>query len=242
MYMHLKIFFIVCLFSLPALSQTTEGKNMVKFNVSALVFKGFNLQYERQVSSKVTVALGYGMIPVSSIPFKSYIKDQVYIPNVNLSDYRAGTSVFTPEVKYYFGKKGAFHGFYLAPYARIGYYKINGPIVYSNSSGQNQPANFSGNFTAITGGLLTGSSWQLSDKFYLDWWIAGASFGGENGKFTAVTALTASDQESLRKNLNSISLAGVKLTSEVNNNGAIVKTSGSMVGLRGLGINIGFRF
>lgn len=236
------VFFIALLFSLPAMSQIMDKKNMVKFNLSALGFKGFYLQYERQVSFKVTVALGYGMIPVSSIPFKSYIKKQVYIPNVNVSDYRAGTSVFTPEVRYYFGKKGAFHGIYLAPYARIGFYKINGPILYANSAGQNQRADFSGKLNTITAGLLAGSSWQLSDRFYLDWWIAGAGFGGERGTFTAATALTPGDQESLKKNLNSISLAGVKLTSEVNSNGAITKTSGSIVGLRGLGINFGFRF
>jgi hypothetical protein len=242
MYIQKKLFFIVLLFSLPALSQTPEGKNMVKFNFSALLFKGFNVQYERQLLPKVTAALGYGIIPLSSIPFKSYIKDQVYIPNVNVSDYRAGTFVFTPEVRYYFGKKGAYHGFYLAPYARLGFYKINGPIIYSNSSGQNQRADFSGKLTAITGGLLVGSAWQLSDKFYLDCWIAGASFGGENGKFTASSALSPSDQESLRKNLNSISLKYITLTSEVNNNGAIVKTSGNIAGVRGLGINLGFKF
>ena len=106
--------------SSPVFSQQTEGKNIAKINVSAFVFKGFHLQYERQLSHKVTVALGYGIIPVSSIPFKSYIKKQVYIPNVDIGQYRSGTSVITPEVRYYFGKKGAFHGFYLAPYARIG--------------------------------------------------------------------------------------------------------------------------
>lgn len=237
-----KVFLISLLFSLPALSQTIDGKNQVKLNLSALALKGFHLQYERQVSPKITAALGYGMIPVSSIPYKSYIKKQVYIPNMNVSDYRAGTVVFTPEVRYYFGKKGAFHGFYLAPYARLGSYKIKGPIIYSNSANQNQTADFSGKINIITGGLLMGSSWQLTDRLYLDWWIAGASFGGESGKFTAITQLTPGDQESLKKNLNSISLRGVTLKSEVNSDGAIVKTSGSMVGVRGLGINFGIRF
>ena len=236
------IIIIILLFSLPAFSQEPEGKNLVKVDLSALVFKGFHLQYERQVSHKVTVALGYGMIPVSSIPFKSYIKKQVYIPNVDISEYRAGTSVFTPEVRYYFGKKGAFHGFYLAPYARIGYYKINGPIVYSNSSNEDQHADFSGKLHMVTGGLLIGSSWQLSEKFYLDWWVAGASFGGESGKFNAVTQLSEDDQKALKKSIESVSLKGITLTSEVNSSGAIVKSSGNIVGIRGLGINVGFRF
>lgn len=238
----IKYLFFALLFTLPAWSQPIEGKNMGKLNLSAFVLKGFNLQYERQVSPKVTVALGYGAIPLSTIAFKSYINKQVYSPDVNLADYSLGTSIFTLEVRYYFGKKGAFHGFYLAPYARISSYKIEGPIAYSNSEGAKQNANFKGKFNNITGGLMTGSSWQLSHNFYLDWWIAGASFGGERGNFTAATQLTQSDQESLKRKLESISLAGITIKSEVNGNGATVKTSGSMVGIRGLGINFGIRF
>lgn len=234
--------FLALISSLPLMSQTIEGKNMGKVNLSAFAFKGFNLQYERQVSPKVTVALGYNMIPTSTIAFKSYIKKQFYNPDMNIADYRLGTSIFTPEVRYYFGKKGAFHGFYLAPYVRFSSYKIEGPIAYSNSDGAKQNANFEGKLNSITGGLMTGSSWQLSDRFYLDWWIAGAAFGGERGNFTAATPLTQSDQVSLKRKLESIDLAGITIKSEVNSNGATVKTSGSMVGVRGLGINFGIRF
>ncbi len=234
--------FLALLSSLPVMSQTMEGKNMGKVNLSAFAFKGFNLQYERQVSPKVTVGLSYSAIPLSTIAFKSYIKKQVYNPDINIADYRLGTSIFTPEVRYYFGKKGAFHGFYLAPYVRIGSYKIEGPIAYSNSNGAKENADFEGKFNSITGGLMIGSSWQLSDRFYLDWWIAGASFGGERGNFTAATQLTNGDQASLKRKLESVSLAGITIKSEVNSSGATVTTSGSMVGVRGLGINLGIRF
>lgn len=234
--------FITLLFSLPALTQTIEGKNLVKFNLSSLAFKGFNLQYERQVSQKVTVAISYSMVPLSSIPYKSYITKQVFVPDININDYRLGTYIFTPEVRYYFGKKGAFHGFCLAPYARIGSYKIKGPVVYSASAGSKENADFAGNLKTITGGIMAGSSWQLSDRFYLDLWIVGISYGGENGKFTTTAQLSESDQASLKRNLESISLSGIKLTSEVNSNGAIVSSSGGIVGLRGLGINFGIRF
>ncbi len=233
---------IALLFSLPAFPQTIEGKNMAKLNLSSLAFKGFNLQYERQVSQKVTVALSYGMIPSSSVPYKSYIEKNVYIPNVNVAEFSLGTYIFTPEVRYYFGRKGAFHGFYLAPYSRIGIYKINGPVVYINNANTKEDAFFAGKLTAITGGILAGSSWQLSERFYLDCWIAGGSFGGESGKFTTRVQLSAGDQASLKKELESISLSGITLTSEVNNNGAIVTSSGSTLGLRGLGINFGIRF
>ena len=234
--------FIILLFSLPAISQTNEQRNLIKLNLSSLAFKGFNLQYERQVGPKVTVAFGYGMIPMSSIPYKSYITKQVFIPNVDINNFRLGTYVFTPEARYYFGKKGAFHGFYLAPYARISSYKIKGPVVYSNNDGSKQNAEFSGKFTTIMGGIMAGSSWQLSDKFYLDIWFAGISYGAESGKFTNNLPLSPADQSSLKKQLESISFSGITLKSEVNSNGATVTTSGGIVGIRALGINFGIRF
>lgn len=234
--------FFALIFSLPVSAQQVEGKNMVKFNFSSLAFKGYNIQYERQVSTKITVALSYGMIPFSTIPYKSYIKKQVYIPDVNIGDYKLGTSIFTPEARYYFGKKGAFHGFYLAAYARISSYKIEGPVSYSAASGTKQDAEFAGKLKTITGGIMAGSSWQLSDKLYLDWWIAGGSFGRETGKFTTSLQLSPDDQASLKKTLDSISLSGITLESEVNSNSAIVKSSGIIIGVRGFGLNLGFRF
>lgn len=233
--------FFTLLFSLPALAQTIEKKNEIKLNFSSVAFKGFNVQYERQVAEKITVALSYGMVPNSSIPYKSYIEKQIFIPDVNIGDFSLGTHIFTPEARYYFGEKGAFHGFYLASYARIGNYKIKGPIAYSNN-GTKDYAEFAGRLTTITGGIMAGSSWQLSEKFYIDWWIAGVSFGGESGRLANTSRLSESDQASLKRKIESISISYTKLTSDVNSNGAIVNTSGSIVGLRGLGINLGIRF
>jgi uncharacterized protein with PQ loop repeat len=57
--MNMKIFagFLALVFYFPVHSQTTEGKNMGKINLSAFVAKGFSIQYERQVGKRLTVAL-----------------------------------------------------------------------------------------------------------------------------------------------------------------------------------------
>ena len=234
--------FFALLASLQGLAQDNMGKNMGKINVSSFAFKGINLQYERQVASRVTVALGYSKIPTSKIPFKSYIERQIDNPDVNVGDFRLGTSIFTPEVRYYFGKKGAFHGFYLAPYARFGTYNIDGPVSYTSSTNVRRSALFDGKLTSSTGGLMMGSSFTLSKNLYLDWWILGAGIGGANGNLSAVTALTNDEQASLRNALNDIELPFTELQSQVTEKGASVTTTGSMAGVRGLGINLGFRF
>lgn len=237
-------FLLALAISLPALSQN-EGKNMGKVNLPAFALKGFNLQYERQLTQRITVALGYGKIPGGSIPFRSYIEKQIDDPNVSVADFRLRTSIFTPEVRFYLGKKGAFRGFYLAPYARIGTYNITGPIKFvtvTATTTEKRTAIFDGKLQTVTAGLLLGSSFKLSNRLYLDWWIIGASIGSGSGDFAAVTPLSKDDQTSLQKTLNDLNVPFTKTRSQVNSNGATITTTGTMIGVRGLGINIGYRF
>jgi hypothetical protein len=189
--------------------------------------------------------LGYGKIPDGSIPFRSYIETQIDNPYVDVAGFSLATSIFTPEVRFYLGKKGAFRGFYLAPYARIGTYNISGPIKFvtvTATTTERRTALFDGKLQTITGGLLLGSSFKLSNRFYLDWWMIGASVGGGNGDFAAVTPLSKDDQTSLQKVLNDLDVPVTKIQSNVNSNGATITTTGTMIGVRGLGINIGYRF
>lgn len=223
-------------------SQSSPGKNHIKTNLSALFFKGFGLQYERQLGRKTTVGLGMGIIPKTSLPFAGTIEEQIDDPNVRVSDFRLGTTILTPEFRYYFSKKGAFHGFYLAPYARLGWYNLQGPISFTSSNGQPKLALFSGKLNTVMGGLMAGSSFALSEKLYLDWWIIGASFGGANGDLRATVSLDNFEKQSLEQVLRDIEIAGTEIESQVTNNGATVTTTGSMAGIRGLGINLGIRF
>jgi hypothetical protein len=238
-----KVLLLVLLISLKATSQENVGKNMGKINLSSFAWKAISVQYERQVTRRVTVAVGYSKIPTSNIPFKSFIERQIDNPDVKVGDFRLGTSIFTPEVRYYVGKKGAFKGFYLAPYARFGSYKIDGPVEYTSSTNVRRSAMFSGRLTTAMGGLMIGSSFTLPKKnLYLDWWIIGASFGGGDGFLSAVTPLTKDEQTSIKNTINNIELPSTRLYSQVDEKGATVTTTGKMVGLRGFGINIGYRF
>ncbi|MCW3112399.1 MAG: hypothetical protein JWR18_795 [Segetibacter sp.] len=235
----LPIVALVCY--LPGKSQST-GKNMAKVNLSAFVGKGFGVQYERQIGKRFTVALGYSKIPTSNIAFKSFIESQVNDPNVKIGDFKLGTSIFTPEVRFYVGRKGAFHGFYLAPYGRFGRYNIEGPISYTTSTNFKKDLVFSGSLNSATGGLMLGSSFNLKKGLYLDWWIIGASIGSANGNFIAQTALSEPEQRSLRENLESIDIPFTTIKSTVTSTGATITTTGTMAGVRGLGINLGIRF
>jgi hypothetical protein len=229
-------------FAFPAISQENDGNNMAKINLSAFAFKGFNVQYERKVTSRISVALGYGKVPTSGIPYKSFIEKQIDDPNVVLGDFRVGTSIFTPEIRFYFGEKGTFHGFYLAPYGRIGTYDITGPVNFSSAYTETRTATFQGKVHSVTGGLMIGSNFQLSNRVYLDWWIVGASAGSANGDLKAKLPLSSDEQLALQLVLNNIDVPFTRIQSSVGYDGGTIATKGTMVGLRGMGFNLGIRF
>lgn len=239
----LVILFTAC--NLLAINGWAQGdqKNMGKINLSAFAFKGINVQYERQISQKTTVALGYSKIPNAGINVQKYVDRYGGTGDLDFGKFQLGTSIFTPEVRFYTGKKGAFHGFYLAPYARIASYNMNGPLQYTTSNDKtSRTAVFDGKLTAVSGGLLLGSQFKLSNTLYLDWWIIGASFGGASGNLVARSALSETEQVDLKNALDDLNVPLTTIRSEVNANGATVSTNGNVVGVRGLGINLGVRF
>jgi hypothetical protein len=234
------IVFTILFLSAVVQAQPATQKNIAKLNLSSLAFKGFNLQYERQVSRGITVALGYGSIPKSTIAFQSSIQDAIDDPGVNVGNFQLGTSVLTPEVRFYVGKRGAFHGFYFAPYTRISTYNMAVPVEINSTP--KRTVLFDGKLSNVTGGLLLGSNFKLSNRLYLDWWIVGASVGSGKGNLVAATTLTLTEQNTLRQQLEDIEIPMTTIESEVNSSGATVRTTGTMFGARGLGINLGIRF
>ena len=236
-----KNMFTLAIVALPFFASAQQGKNEFKVNLSSFVTKGFGVQYERQIGKKFTVALGYSMIPEGKIAFQSVIENLVDDPNIKVGDFKLGTSIITPELRWYVGKKGAFHGFYLAPYGRFSTYTMQVPITF-DATLDKRTALFNGKITNSLGGLMLGSNFKLSKRLTLDWWILGAGIGSASGNLIAAIALNPLEQQNLKAELDKIDIPFTTVKNSVNSNGAIVTTNGSMAGIRGLGINLGIRF
>src|SRR3546814_10756215 len=71
-----------------------------------------------------------------------------------------------------------------------------------------------GKLSTITGGLLFGAQWQLSERLYLDWWILGPSYGSANGQLTATTSLDGDEQQELREELTDLDIPMVERSEE----------------------------
>lgn len=216
--------------------------NIIKINLSSLVFTNISLQYERKISNRSSVALNAHTRAFGTIPFKSSIKTSIDDPNVDLDKLKFGFWGITPEIRYYVGKQGALHGFYLGPFMSYNNYKADLPVTYNNDT---RTGVFSGKLNAYTFGLQLGAQWQLSKALYLDWWILGPNYGSASGDLNLNTTLSASEQQDLADELeklkNDVPLKTIKGYS-VSANGATINAKGPWAGIRAMGINLGFTF
>jgi hypothetical protein len=217
-----------------------EGDNEIKVNVPALIIRNISIQYERKIGAKTSVAIALRDIPYGKLPLQSTISNYVNNPFVEFDKLKAGSFGVTPEVRFYLGKKGAMRGFYLGPFINYSNYKTDLPIQYNNSTGI-----FNGEVKTITGGLQVGAQFKLSSHFYLDWWIVGPNYGGAKGDLIFTGALTSAEQSVLRDELkqlqSDVPFHFIKSYS-VTGSGASINAKGPWAGLRGLGLNLAYRF
>lgn len=219
-----------------------QNSNIIKINVSALVFKNISVQYERKIAKRISVAANVHYMPFGKLPFLSSIEKAIDDPSVPVDKLKLGNFGFIPEIRFYLGKNEALRGFYLAPFASYSRYETDLPVNY----GVNKTGIFKGNISAITGGLLLGAQFKLGKSVYLDWWIIGPNYGGSNGDLHLNSPLSTEEQIDLREQIEDLKTDGFYGKTidsyTVDSNGAYIKVKGPWAGLRGFGLNLGFRF
>jgi len=218
-------------------------KNEIKLNVLALALKNITVQYEREISKKITLGLTARVMPQSGLVFESSYKDVlINDPNTakQLNDFKTGNFAFMPEVRFYPGHKGAYHGFYIAPFLSYAHYTGDLPYKYDDN-GTEKTIPLLGSMNALTGGLMFGAQWNLAKAVYLDWWVLGPNYGSSNGSISGKKSLSSSEQDILKYELDNLDIPLTKTTNTVDANGATVTFSGPWAGVRS-GLCIGFRF
>ena len=245
------IFLFTLSFSFQIKAQESEnasnGKNIVKANVTGFIFKNFQGAYERILTKNLSMSISYGFVPEGKLPFKSLLPSDT---DPEFEELILSGNNFTLEPRIYVGKKGFGEGFYIAPYYRYSSYEVsnysktvevsvNG-VVYDTVI-----VNFTGDTSAHSGGVLLGSQWFLgkSNRFVLDAWFLGAHFGKAKGNLDGLTnrKLNALEQQEVQKELDNQDIPIVEYKATVNENGANIKVDGPWSGLR-VGLSLGYRF
>jgi hypothetical protein len=220
----------------------SEKMNVLKLNVSALIFKNISVQYERKLSKRFSFAGNVHFIPFGKLPFSGLVKQAINDASVPVDKFKLGSFGFAPELRWYVGKKGVFNGFYLGLFGAYNNYSANLPINYSNDT---KTGIFTGDVKTITGGLQIGAQWKLSKTVYLDWWIIGGNFGQGKGNLTFSGTLTPTEQADITDQIEQLKNDlpfNVIESYTVTGNGAVIYAKGPWAGLRGMGFNLGIRF
>jgi hypothetical protein len=222
--------------------------NILKLNIPALFFKNISLQYERKISAKNSLALSVRYRPNSTIPFKNAVEDIADDTLIKVDLFKIGNFGITPEYRFYLGKKGALHGFYIGPFISYNHYVGDVPINYNdyvNNRLVDKTATFKGSVNTFSFGFQLGAQWKLSDDIYLDWWILGPNYGVGNGDFNFVGSLNGFEQINMQYEIDKLKeTLPIKVIKSrtVTENGASFKVEGPWAGIRAFGLNIGYRF
>ncbi len=219
-----------------------EGKNIIKLNLPALVFKNISVQYERAVGERISLAGTVRFMPKGKLPFRNTISDLADDAELDrqLANTEVGNFSVMPEMRYYLGKKGVLNGFYIGPFLNFSHY--NASLLYEyDDLLTTKTIPLSGDMNTFTGGFMIGAQWKLSNAISLDWWILGPNYGISRGDLIGRKTLSSSEQQSLREELDDLDIPLTKFTYEVDGNGATIDFKGPWAGIRA-GLCIGFRF
>ena len=241
LFMSLSLFAQQNRFANSGYGQSNNRQNELKINLFAFAFKSISLEYERQIRPKTTVTLGFRTMPKSTLPFKNSFKNAISDTSTanQLDNFKTGNFALMPSIRFYVGHKGAFHGFYFAPFLEYAHY--TGSLPYKYYDGDYKIIPLSGSMNTFTGGFMLGAQWNLSRSVDLDWWIVGPHYGISKGSISGRKSLSSSEQDALKSELDNLDIPLTKTTNTVDANGATIDFSGPWAGIRS-GLCIGIRF
>lgn len=154
-------------------------KNIVKYNpFGTILYKTVPLSYERVLAEKLSVSLGVGVRIPSYIGGKAgeFLSDTASFGSSGFGIDKLKGYFFTPEIKFYPGKKGHGKGFYLGPYYRYSKYWTGMSASYVDKDGFNY--DFDADIAIKTSGigLQLGAQWLIKDKFAIDFYFLGPRY------------------------------------------------------------------
>ena len=222
-------------------SQVKYKKHFFKVNLAGISLNG---QYELAIAKRFSVVAGYRALPQGKMPFRRLIPTTDANMREALDKLTFSSASFTPELRFYTGKKGYGQGFYLAPFYRKASYKAKGlGIEYAKDNGDMGTMNMTGAIKGETFGLMLGAQWILGKHFCLDWQILGPHIGRSTGGLygNSTIPLSISEQADMRQSLENINIPFTEESVTVDATKSALEMKGPWAGIRA-GVSLGFRF
>lgn len=228
--------------------------NIVKTNLSTLALNNYSLTYERLLTRKISASLGWRYMPTTNMTktaltkeVMKYFEDGEDGMSEQLDQLKMGGNAITAEVRFYTGRRPGAKGFYAGLYGRYSSFKYDYPYDFEDPAGEVTRVPFKGKSSGIGGGIILGGQFNIHKRIVVDLFIIGGHYGSFSGKVDGLTDLSdldAQDKADLKEELESLIQIGDKknITANVSDDGIRADVSMPFVGLRGLGLTIGFAF
>lgn len=220
--------------------------NIVKLNVTSLIFRNISLQYERILGPKISVALGVRWMPNGKLPFAGSVQSLLSHDDVEVRDFLDQTKVnafaITPEFRYYFRTAG--RGLYIAPFLRYETFNLtsNYPLEIE---GRKYDLDFDGRFNRFGLGALFGWQIRITDNINLDWWIVGPYIASSKLSIHADGfEIDQADYDQYVKDVNdfNVNMPGLKTEVVAERDHASITASGWTPFVHAFGLSFAYRF
>ncbi|WP_157962799.1 DUF3575 domain-containing protein [Chitinophaga deserti] len=239
----------------PRQKEAGMYRNILKTNLSSIALNNYSLTYERMLTRKISASLGYRYMPKGALS-KSMLGEKVmdYVKEDGDDDLQnqldkleMSGGALTAEFRIYTGSRPGAKGFYAGIYGRYSNFKYNFPYDFEKPDNTTTLVPLNGKSSGIGGGLILGGQFMIAKRVVVDLYIIGAHYGKMTGKVEGLTDLSdldEADRTELKNELEElIEIGGEKnITADVRNDGVRADIKMPFLGVRGLGLTIGFAF
>jgi hypothetical protein len=251
------------LLSFPLFLHAQElPENSLKVNLASAGFQLYSVQYERMLGSNFSFNNTFFYRPLKSIPFgttadKVAKKHGLGVTGVDFEYIfvdlaEMGVKGYSPELRYYFGKKKkrAFIGFFGQFEDFDAKIPASLEVQYDGQTVELSKVPIAFDIRTISGGILVGKQFNLGRRLSLDVVLIGPHLGkGQKVYATVEQSLLSRLDENEKNYLKGKIIDRFKLNTDyysvtVGDEKAEINAFQKVpyVGLRGLGFNLGWRF
>lgn len=231
-------------------------RNILKTNLSSLALNNYSLTYERMLTRKISGSLGYRYMPKSALSksmlgetVMDYVKEDGDDDLQNqLDKLQMSGGALTAEFRIYTGRRPGAKGFYAGIYGRYSHFTYDYPYDFEKPDATTTLVPLKGSSKGIGGGVVMGGQFMIAKRVVVDLYIIGAHYGKMTGKLEGLTDLSDLDEQDrtdLKNELEElVDLGGSEknITADVRNDGVRADIKMPFLGVRGLGLTIGFAF
>jgi len=228
-------------------------KNIVKTNLSSIALANYGLTYERMLTRKISASVGYRFMPstyITQSPLGEKVMDIVAEEDDDLSSQldklKTSGNAITLEFRVYTGKRPGAKGFYAGLYGRYASFKYDYPYDFEKPSGTTLVP-LKGNSRGIGGGVILGGQFMIAKRVVVDLFIIGGHYGSLTGKLEGLTDMSdfdEADRAELKDEIEGlIDLGGDNgIKADVRDDGVRADIKLPFLGVRGLGLTVGYAF